>query len=99
MDEIEEIRKKRFQYLHRLWEATGGDVHNRVGFLELGEQLGFDQNLTLKITDYLYHKGWARPCPGGGIVITYEGIEVIEEVLFDPKKRKIGFELPEDEVE
>ena len=86
MDEIEEIRKKRFQYLPRLFELTGGDEFKLVGMFELGEQLGFDKHLTLQITRYLSEEQLVRPGGSGGIRISHLGIKEVEEALSRPEK-------------
>jgi len=86
MDEIEEIRKKRLQYLHRLFELTGGDQYKLVGMFELGEELGFDKHLTLQITQYLSEEQLVQPGGSGGIRISHWGIKAVEDALSRPEE-------------
>jgi hypothetical protein len=42
---VEEIRLKRFQFLNKLYEETGGNELASVNFLQLRERLGFSLRL------------------------------------------------------
>ena len=46
MNSIDELRKKRFQFLHRLYEKTDENEHKRIGMWELGNELGFGKEET-----------------------------------------------------
>ena len=39
MEPIEELRKKRFQFLHRLYEKTGGDIYAEEIYLKNGDRI------------------------------------------------------------
>lgn len=84
---IEEVKKKRFQFLHRLYEITGGDKYHHVNMWELGDELGFDRDETKKISQYL--KGEYLLEFGtldGGINITHEGVKEIEDAFSHPEE-------------
>ena len=54
MSEIEEIKKQRFQFLHHLWQVTGGDQSKRVLIRQISEQLELNENEARVIVQYLH---------------------------------------------
>lgn len=82
MNEIEEMKKKRFQFLYRLYKLTGGDVFKQFDMYQTGKELGFDKDLTDKIVQYLKEEGLIKFLAMGGIIgITHQGIREVEEAL------------------
>jgi len=57
MNAVEEMKDKCFQFLRRLYEWTDGDESKRVYMYGIGEELGFDRDLTVKIEQYLRGEG------------------------------------------
>jgi len=91
MNTIDEAKKKRFQFLHRLWELTGGDETKRFGMFEIGEELGFDEDSTVTIGQYLSGEKLINPRPACGtrdkeIVISHQGVREIEEAFGNPDR-------------
>lgn len=91
MNTIEETRKKRFQFLHRLYESTEGDESEWRDLYEIGEELGFDIGLTVKIEQYLRGEGLINSTPICGtqdreIGISHQGIRAVEEALNKPDR-------------
>jgi len=89
MDTIEETRKKRFQFLYRLYELTGGDESKPFSMFEIGKELGFDEDSTVKIEQYLSGEELINPRPGCGtrdreIGISHRGVREIEEAFGNP---------------
>ena len=79
MATIEEIKEKRFQFLRKLYELSGGDESKGFDVSRISEELGFDSNLTRNIVDYLLEEGLIVTTIGGGSTrITHEGIQVVE---------------------
>ena len=87
MVNIQEIQKKRFQYLEKLYLDTNGDEFETRDHLKLGEELGFSESETSRIYDYLFGEGLIAPVDlGGSIGITHKGIVEIELSLSEPDK-------------
>lgn len=86
MNKIDEMKKKRFQFLHRLYELTGGNENVWPNMFQIGQELEFDKKLTEIIVQYLAgeelitHHGI-----GGTIGISHWGIQEVEEVLSKPE--------------
>ena len=53
MDKLTERKRRRFQFLRHLYEATGGDDVVSVNDQELGSQLGFTPDETDQVVRYL----------------------------------------------
>src|SRR5437660_65209 len=49
MNALEETKKKRFQYLNKLYDITGGSSQNFVSMWHVGQELGFDRDETANI--------------------------------------------------
>lgn len=90
MNQIEEMEKKRFQFLHKLYELSGGDESRSFLLFEISEKLGFAEDLAEKIGQYLKGEGLIRYKEfdqGNGIVhITHRGVIEIEKALSNPDK-------------
>jgi len=87
MNGVEETKKKRFQYLNKLHDATGGSSHSYVSMRELGQQLGFDGDETSNIVEYLVGEQLVKHVAiGGEITITHSGRKEIESALSAPEK-------------
>jgi hypothetical protein len=87
MGTIEDLRKKRFQYLNLLYEKSRGDKFNRVSMWELGNELDFERNETRSITQYLGSAGLMEYATmGGGIAITHYDVKEVEEALRHPEQ-------------
>jgi hypothetical protein len=83
--EIEEIRKKRFQFLKRVYELTNGHKFGRVNMFDIGNELGFDNQLTENISFYLNDEGLIKFIAFGGLIsITHLGVREIEDALSNP---------------
>ncbi|HRR92025.1 MAG TPA: hypothetical protein P5253_07115, partial [bacterium] len=82
MNEVEEMKKKRFQFLYRLYKLTGGDEFKEEDMFKIGKELGFDKDLTDKIVQYLKGEGLIEFLAMGGMIrITHQGIREVEEAL------------------
>jgi len=86
MSEIEEKKKKRFQFLHRLYELTGGNELEWLNLYDIGEELGFDRKLTKTIVQYLDREGLIKVIgdQGGIAGISHWGVREVEEALSNP---------------
>lgn len=87
MNTIDELRKMRFQFLNLLYEKTGGDKFNRVFMNDIGGELGYEQNITQTIVQYLVGESLVEHTSmGGGIAITHYGVKEVEEAISHPEK-------------
>lgn len=87
MGTIDDLKKKRFQYLNLLYEKTGGDKFNRVSMWELGNELGFERDETHSITQYLTGEGLMEYAALEGIIaITHYGVKEVEKALIHPEQ-------------
>jgi hypothetical protein len=82
---LEDKKKERFLFLQKLYDITDGNSSYIVSMWELGEELGFDNNKTQNIVDYLTDEGLLEPkALGGGIAINHDGIIEIEDSQANP---------------
>jgi len=85
MNKIEEMKEKRFQFLYKLYNLTGGDELNLFNMFQIGEELGFDRALTENIVQYLEGEGLIGFRALGGIIgISHGGVREIEEAFSNP---------------
>jgi hypothetical protein len=88
MVNIEEIKKKRFDFLYALYDVT--DANTLDGMCrtwDIGEKLGFDSGDTEKIAKYLHDEGLIKILhKDRNIVITNSGIREVERAVSEPNK-------------
>lgn len=80
MDATEEIQKKRFQFLHKLYDLTEGDMSRGIDMYQIGEALRFSEELTDKIVPCLEGEELIKDSVGY-ISILPDGIREIEKNL------------------
>jgi len=74
-------------YDQRVWELTEGDEYKFVNMFEVGNELGFDHDLTSKIYQYLSGEGLIKAhALGGAIGITHAGVMEMEDALTNPSQ-------------
>ena len=84
---IEEMKKKRYQFLHKLYDLAGCDSTKLIEVYKVGDELGFDRGLTDNIAQFLKDEGMIKFetfAPGDfgyTISITHFGIRQVEEDL------------------
>lgn len=86
MASIDELQKKRFQFLHRLYEKTEGNEREMIDELELGNELGFDKAETEIISQYLVGEYLMEYAARRAIVITHQGVIEVEGALLHPEE-------------
>ena len=86
MASIDELQKKRFQFLHRLYEKTEGNEREMINELELGNELGFDKAETEIISQYLVGEYLMEYAARRAIVITHQGVIEVEGALLHPEE-------------
>jgi hypothetical protein len=88
----EEMARKRFNFMRRLYELTEGDEGQAVHFNKMQEQLGFSSPLLQDIVFYLENEKLITfQDPGKLINITVAGAEEVEVALMEPDKATTHF--------
>lgn len=84
---IEELKKKRFQFLHKFYEVVGGNETRLVVAREIGNMLGFEESVTHNIKTYLVGEGLIElKRANGSYSITHKGVTEVESALSHPDK-------------
>ena len=79
-DNIEEMRKRRFQFLLKVYEIVEGVESSYVNMYELGNDLNLTRAETKSIVEYLQGGGYIRRLTfGGDIKITHSGVVEVEQ--------------------
>jgi hypothetical protein len=88
MKPLEELKLKRFQYLQALYEVTGGSSMTYIHTpFELGQSLGFTNDETASIDEYLRGEGLVKRLGlAGETTITHQGVVEVEAALSQPQK-------------
>ncbi len=100
MSQIEHIKKQRFQFIHHLWEITGGDQNKRVLIKEISEPLGLNEKDSRVIVQYLHNEGLLEITTHGfnvpryidaSLYIKHKGILEVEQALSKPESKTPHF--------
>lgn len=87
MINVEEMKVKRYKFLKKLYELTGGDELDFQEIDDLGSDLGFEGDMTEKVAQYLNGEGLIKfVAIGGTICITHWGVVAIEKSVAEPEK-------------
>jgi hypothetical protein len=79
---IQEIKRKRFEYLYKLWEATGGDTTTFKDAWEIGEEAKLSVTETQKIVAYLMGENMIEHGEVSGTVgLTHAGLHEVEKSI------------------
>jgi len=79
---IQEIKRKRFEYLYKLWEATGGDTTTFKDAWEIGEEAKLSMTETQKIVAYLMGENMIEHGEVNGTVgLTHSGLHEVEKSI------------------
>lgn len=83
--EINELKAARFKFLNHLYKLTGGDEMKSYQQSEIGQDLGFDEQLTDLIGQYLKNEGLIEYHAFGPMIgITHYGVNEIEDAISNP---------------
>jgi hypothetical protein len=99
LDPLDELENKRSDFLRKLYELSSRNEHKFFNMWEIGDQLGFDRDLTLSISQYLAGQGLLKFRAIGGIIsITHYGIRETEENLKNIEKSTQKKSIEEQET-
>ena len=92
----DDIKTKRFRFLHRLYEESEGQENRFFSMFPLGADLKFDPNLTSAIAAYLKQEGLIRKedlgsLSGRSVAITHAGIKEVENAKENPNRSTTHF--------
>ena len=92
MINIEDMKKKRFLFLNRLYELSGGSTTKVFDDppSQIGKELGFDKDLTWDIVFYLKKEDWVK-LYGKAITISHHGVQEVERALSNPNEPSPSF--------
>lgn len=91
---MDEIKKQRFQFLHQLWQITGGDQSKRLLIRQIADLLELNENKTRIIVQYLSGEGLVEVTTHGfnvpsyldaSLYIKHKGVMEIEQALSKPE--------------
>jgi len=92
MDKLQELKEKRFRFIHRLYEMSGGDEHYIVNEQDIGKELNLPEKEVSKVSQYLIGEGLIKyRALGGFIAITHEGVIEVEHALSEPDQPSYYF--------
>ncbi len=92
MSGIEELRRKRFQFLRHLYDVSNGNTNTAFSEVDLGAYLGLTGQEARGIAGYLHDEELTRamykggPTKGAMIAITHKGIKEVDAALGSPEK-------------
>jgi hypothetical protein len=91
VDSLTQVKAKRFQFLRRLHEATGGNTLQMLDTAELGRELGWAQLDVDNVSEYLEAEGLLEFATFGTISITHAGVLEVEAALEKPEQPTLHF--------
>jgi hypothetical protein len=86
MDTLEAKKRQRFLFMNLLYEKTHGNQYEYVDMWALGKELGFTEDQTQLIVQYLGGKDLVDEKVGGAIGITHYGVVQVEAALSKPNE-------------
>lgn len=93
IEDLKEKKEKRWLFLRRLYDWNDGDESSPIHINRIGKELGFDENLTIKIAQYLSGEGLivvVLPSTVGRrmdfIRISHVGVVEVEAALDNPDR-------------
>ncbi len=84
MNDLVERKKKRLQFLNKMYEVTRGNANCVVMERELGRELGFTDEETDTTVQYLEGEGLVTGTGAVTIGITHHGVLEVEAALEHP---------------
>ncbi len=88
VSQIRDIQDKRFRFLLKLYQNRDR-TRIKNNMFDLGQELGYPNEITKEIMQYYKEKGYLEhTASGGGVEITVDGIDFIEEQLPDSQEVK-----------
>jgi hypothetical protein len=84
---LQEKKEQRLLFMHRLYQETDGSTLHDVDSTELGKELGWSDQATQNVVEYLADEGLLEfPAAGDLITITHAGVVEVETALEAPDR-------------
>lgn len=84
-EKIEELKKQRSQFIHKLYEFVDGSESRIVRLETIGNELGFNRDKSFQIGEYLKGENLLKfVTMGGGVQLTHFGVQEVEEAISNP---------------
>jgi hypothetical protein len=80
---IKKMQKNRFDFLKTLYKQCNGSESEYVDVFHVGEELGFNRNLTCNIVDYLQGEDVIDTSIGAKARITHECVRKVEKAVLE----------------
>lgn len=84
MKTIEQKKAQRFLYLKRLYEKADGNTFLDFIFTDIGRELGWDDQTSDEVTEYLKNEGLIEFISFTNVTSTHPGLKLMEEALSSP---------------
>jgi len=100
LSKIDDIKKQRFQFIHQLWQITGGDQSKRVLVRQISEQLCLNEDEARVIVQYLNGEELLEITTHGfnvpsyldaSLYIKHKGVMEVEQALSKPESPTAHF--------
>ena len=91
-------KRKRFQFLCRLYEITDGNQGKIIDFLVMGTELGFQREEIQAIVHHLLGGGLLEWHKGFRVSIAHAGVVMVEEALENQACELVSDSLPQSEI-
>lgn len=87
MASLQEKKKQRLLFMHRLYEVSDGSTLHDVDSAEVGKELGWSDQVTQNVVEYLADEGLLEFFSGGDLItITHTGVVEVETALDAPDR-------------
>jgi hypothetical protein len=84
---LQEKKEQRLLFMHRLYEVSDGSTLHDVNSAEVGKELGWSDQVTQNVVEYLADEGLLEFFSGGDLItITHTGVVEVETALDAPDR-------------
>ena len=90
--QIEQLQKKRFEFLHKLYEQSAGSENGMFLMWELGRNLGLNADEVSNVVEFLSGEKLIKHVAIGGYIgLTHHGRKEVEQALTKPQQSTTHF--------
>jgi hypothetical protein len=84
---IQEKQRRRYQMLHKLWEAVGGKEYAEADFFGIAREMGLSEDEANEIYGYFTSEGlFGNRGVDGGVSLSHRAIVEIEQSITQPNR-------------
>lgn len=85
-NEIKKLQSDRLRYLEESYHESEGDPSHYFEYMEIGKVLGFSEELTRKIIEWLVRENLIEAVAGTYFAVTTYGMKIIENAITNPEQ-------------